>query len=63
MLDSPPIVYPDLVTHLPDGEVETVQYQKINAMLLNEVQQQHRTIEDLKARLDTIERLLATEKK
>ena len=32
-------------------------------MLLNEVQQQHRTIEDLKARLDTIERLLATEKK
>ena len=32
-------------------------------MLLNEVQKQHHTIEDLKARLDTIERFLATEKK
>jgi hypothetical protein len=56
-------VYPDLVTHMANGDVETVQYQKINAMLLNEVQKQHRAIEDLKARLATIERLLATEKK
>ena len=56
-------VYPDLVTHLAGGEVETVQYQKINAMLLNEVQKQHRTIEDLKARLSAIERLLAPREK
>jgi hypothetical protein len=70
-------VYPDLVAHLKDGEVETVQYHKINAMLLNEVQKQHRQIgeqqsvmdtqqrelTDLKARLAAIERLLATEKK
>ena len=37
-------VYPDLVAHLQNGEVETVQYHKINAMLLNEVQKQHRQI-------------------
>jgi len=56
-------VYPDLVAHLADGEVETVQYQKINAMLLNEVQKQHRTLEEqrseielLKARLTALER-------
>ncbi|MFN7977306.1 MAG: tail fiber domain-containing protein [Vicinamibacterales bacterium] len=70
-------VYPDLVAHLKNGEVETVQYHKINAMLLNEVQKQHRQIgeqqsvmdaqqrelTDLKARLAAIERLLVTEKK
>ena len=63
-------VYPDLVPLLANGDVETVQYHKINAMLLNEVQKQHRKIEDqqseladLKARLATLERLLTTEKK
>ena len=53
-------VYPDLVAHLKGGEVETVQYQKINAMLLNEVQKQHRKIEALTARLAALESLLAT---
>ena len=70
-------VYPDLVAHLANGEVETVQYHKINAMLLNEVQKQHRKIgaqqteieaqqrelEDLKARLAALERLLTTDRK
>ena len=37
-------VYPDLVAHLADGQVETVQYQKINAMLLNEVQKQYQDV-------------------
>jgi Chaperone of endosialidase len=62
-------VYPDLVAHLKNGEVETVQYHKINAMLLNEVQKQHRQIgdqqrelTDLKARLAALERLLGSEK-
>jgi hypothetical protein len=45
-------VYPDLVAHLADGEVETVQYQKINAMLLNEVQKQHRTLEEQRQQLE-----------
>ena len=60
-------VYPDLVAHLAGGEVETVQYHKINAMLLNEVQKQQRQndaqqreIDTLTARLAALERLLAT---
>ncbi len=70
-------VYPDLVAHLKNGEVETVQSHKINAMLLNEVQKQHRQIgaqqseiagqqrelDDLKDRLAALEGLLATDKK
>jgi hypothetical protein len=46
-------VYPDLVAHSKDGEVETVQYQKINAMLLNEVQKQHRTLEEQRQQIET----------
>ena len=37
-------VYPDLVARLAGGEIETVQYHKVNAMLLNEVQKQHRRL-------------------
>jgi hypothetical protein len=44
-------VYPDLVAHLADGQVETVQYQKINAMLLNEVQKQQRAVQALNAQI------------
>ena len=67
-------VYPDLVAHLANGEV---QYDKINAMLLNELQKQHRQIgaqqgeiasqqrdlEALKARFAALERLLTTDRK
>lgn len=56
-------VYPDLVTYTNDGQVETVQYHKVNAMLLNEVQKQQREIGELKARLAALERLLATDKR
>ncbi|MBK7660388.1 MAG: tail fiber domain-containing protein [Betaproteobacteria bacterium] len=38
-------VYPGLVAHSPDGQVETVMYQFLPPMLLNEVQKQQRTIE------------------
>ncbi len=31
-------VYPDLVVRGKDGQVETVQYYKLDAMLLNEIQ-------------------------
>jgi hypothetical protein len=62
-------VYPDLVAHSPSGEIQTVQYQKINAMLLNEVQKQHQQIQEqkeemsseisaLKARLPELEKQL-----
>ncbi len=39
-------VYPDLVAYSPSGEVQTVQYQKVNAMLLNEVQKQHQQLQE-----------------
>jgi hypothetical protein len=65
-------VYPNLVAHSSSGEIETVQYQKVNAMLLNEVQKQHQQIQEqdqrvraqqeevsaLKARLAELEKLL-----
>ncbi len=62
-------VYPDLVVSDRDGRPETVRYHLINALLLNEVQKQHRIaesqsktieqqqaeIEELKARLSNLE--------
>jgi hypothetical protein len=47
-------VAPELVVHKQDGEVETVYYDKVNAMLLNQVQQQQRTIEGLKSQNETL---------
>jgi hypothetical protein len=52
-------VYPDLVAHLANGEVETVQYQKINAMLLNEVQKQHRALEEQRTEIELLKARLA----
>jgi hypothetical protein len=42
-------VYPELVTRNKDGEVDTVMYQFLAPMLLNEVQKQHRQIEEQRA--------------
>jgi|SRR5579863_2849472 len=67
-------VYPDLVAYSAAGEIQTVQYQKVNAMLLNEVQKQHQQIQEqnqlaqaqqdemsaLKARLFELEKRLET---
>jgi hypothetical protein len=59
-------VYPDLVAYDRDGRPETVRYHLVNALLLNEVQKQHRTIEKqdveiegLKDRLTKLEAQLA----
>ncbi len=38
-------IYPGLVAHSADGQVETVMYQFLPSMLLNEYQKQQRTIE------------------
>jgi hypothetical protein len=55
-------VAPDLTARDQNGEIETVFYDKVNAMLLNEVQKQHRLIEsqrqmlnELRQRLDQLE--------
>lgn len=58
-------IYPEAVTYTPAGETQTIQYHKINAMMLNEIQKQHRQIEDqareldaLRERLETLEKAL-----
>jgi Chaperone of endosialidase len=40
-------VYPDLVTRTASGEVQTVKYQELIPMLLNELQRQQRELADL----------------
>ena len=42
-------VYPDLVGRNPEGQPESVRYEQINAMLLNEFLKEHRKIEKLEA--------------
>ncbi len=59
-------VYSDLVAHSADGQIETVKYQVLDSMLLNELQKEHEqaqkqaeTIRLLETRLATLEALLA----
>jgi hypothetical protein len=37
-------VYPDMVSHSVDGEIETVKYQMLDSMVLNELQRQEKRI-------------------
>jgi len=48
-------VYPGLVAHTADGQIETVKYQFLAPMLLNEFQKQQRTINALHERVRTLE--------
>ena len=41
-------VYPDLVGRNPNGQPESVRYEQVNAMLLNEFLKEHATVQDLK---------------
>jgi hypothetical protein len=52
-------VYPDMVAHSADGQVEAVKYQLLDPMLLNEVQRQHAEIRELQERLSKMEAALA----
>ena len=56
-------VFPDLIVKGPDGQVESVQYQKLTPMLLNELQKQYlensQQTEQLRQQAETI-RLLET---
>jgi hypothetical protein len=51
-------VYPDLVARSADGQIETVKYQVLDSMLLNEVQRQQREIDQLKQQNDQLQRRL-----
>jgi hypothetical protein len=53
-------VYPDLVAHSADGQIETVKYQVLDSMLLNEVQRQQAEIRRLEERLAKLEAALTT---
>jgi hypothetical protein len=48
-------VYPDLVVKGQDGKIQTVQYQKLTPMLLNELQKQADQIRSLEDRLAALE--------
>jgi len=41
-------VNPDLVVHDKNGEIYTVRYEAVNAMLLNEFLKEHRAVQELK---------------
>jgi hypothetical protein len=53
-------VYPELVVRGQDGQIETVQYSKLPAMLLNELQKQDEMIRKLAARVAALEAQLAS---
>jgi uncharacterized coiled-coil protein SlyX len=42
-------VNPDLVVRDAQGEIYTVRYEAVNAMLLNEFLKEHRTVQELKS--------------
>jgi hypothetical protein len=48
-------VFPDLVVHSADGQIETVKYQMLDVLLLNELRRQEAEIRALKERLDKLE--------
>ena len=56
-------VAPGLVAHSNDGEIETVFYEFLTPMLLNEVQKQQRTIDAQDKRLAQLEREVAALRK
>jgi trimeric autotransporter adhesin len=52
-------VYPDMVARSAHGQIETVKYQLLDPMLLNEVQRQQAEIRELQERLSKMEAALA----
>jgi len=51
-------VYPDLVGRNPNGEPESVRYEQVNAMLLNEFLKEHAKVQRLEAALEAINQRL-----
>jgi hypothetical protein len=47
-------VFPDLVVTSADGQVETVQYHKLDAMFINELQRLYREVQALKAEVERL---------
>jgi hypothetical protein len=51
-------VYPDLVAHSADGQIETVKYQVLDSMLLNEIQRQQGEIRQMQQQIDELKSML-----
>ena len=56
-------VYPDLVVRDADGQIQTVQYQKLTPMLLNEVQKEHRLLEQQAKTIGLLEETVQRQEK
>ena len=54
---------PDLVTHNAKGELSTVRYEAVNAMLLNEFLKEHQTVQELKSAAVKQEAMIASQQK
>jgi hypothetical protein len=54
-------VYPDLVARSADGQIETVKYQVLDPMLLNEVQRQHAEAQLQQAKIRALEDRVKTQ--
>ena len=52
-------VYPELVAHSADGQIETVNYQALNCMLLNELQKEHKQVQEQAETIRMLETRLA----
>src|ERR1041384_4542177 len=53
-------IYPDLISRSADGQIETVQYQKLARMLLNELQKQQQRVAEQDERIRSLESRLAS---
>jgi len=56
-------VNPDLVVRDQDGKVNTVRYEAVNAMLLNEFLKEHRTVQELKSTVAKREAIITQQQK
>jgi septal ring factor EnvC (AmiA/AmiB activator) len=52
-------INPDLVVRDENGEIYTVRYDAVNAMLLNEFLKEHKTVEQLRATIEKQEATIA----
>lgn len=52
-------VYPNLVARNASGEIQTVKYQELTPMMLNELQKEHNLMEEQQAKIDQLEKQLA----
>jgi len=56
-------VNPDLVVHDENGEIYTVRYDAVNAMLLNEFLKEHKKVEEQQATIAALESTIAQQQK